>query len=47
MAVVAGVRRLNVTKQEALRSKGVFKIAPPSKVRTRKFRLAATYVCMC
>lgn len=36
MAVIAGVRRLNVTKQEALRSKGVFKIAPPSKVSTRK-----------
>lgn len=32
MPVIAGVRRLNVTKQEALRSKGLFKIAPPSKV---------------
>lgn len=30
--VIAGGRRLSVTKQEALRSKGVFKIAPPSKV---------------
>ncbi|CAM9690678.1 unnamed protein product, partial [Ectocarpus fasciculatus] len=33
VAVIGGVqRRLSVTKQEALRSKGVFKIAPPSKV---------------
>lgn len=32
MAVIAGARRLSVTKQEALRSKGLFKIAPPSKV---------------
>lgn len=35
MAVISGVRRLNVTKQEALRSKGLFKIAPPSKVPRR------------
>lgn len=34
VAVIGGVqRRLSVTKQEALRSKGMFKIAPPSKVR--------------
>ncbi|CAN0334981.1 unnamed protein product [Pylaiella littoralis] len=33
---IAGVRRLSVTKQEALRSKGVFKIAPPSKVPVKK-----------
>lgn len=33
-AVGAG-RKLSVTKQEALRSKGVFKIAPQSKVRLR------------
>lgn len=36
MAVIGGVRRLNVTKQEALRSKGLFKIAPPSKVSSKE-----------
>lgn len=51
MAVIAGARRLNVTKQEALRSKGLFKIAPPSKVCTRNGRVAMAfaglYVVVC
>ncbi|CAM9872565.1 unnamed protein product [Scytosiphon promiscuus] len=32
VGAIAGARRMSVTKQEALRSKGVFKIAPQSKV---------------
>lgn len=35
--VIGGMRRLPGTKQEALRSKGLFKIAPASKVGTFSF----------
>ncbi|CAM9663268.1 unnamed protein product, partial [Laminaria digitata] len=35
-AVVGGMRRFPGTKQQALRSKGVFKIAPQSKVQVLK-----------
>lgn len=43
MAVIAGARRLNVTKQEALRSKGLFKIAPPSKVCTEEIKIGSLF----
>lgn len=46
-AMMGGIRRrMSVTKQQALRSKGVFKIAPQSKVRCFFWRRMFVFVLM-